>query len=75
MAYDGSVYVVELLNNCIKKFTSEGVFVTKWGQLGMNTGRVWRPIGIAVAYDGSVYVTDTSNPRIQKLTSAGEFVL
>jgi DNA-binding beta-propeller fold protein YncE len=57
MASDGSVYVADWRNSRIQKFTSEGVFVTKWGTYG-----------IAAAADGSVYVSDSGNRRIQKFS-------
>ena len=58
VAPDGSVYVVDVNNRRIQKFTPEGVFLTKWD--------VGSPHGIAVAPDGSVYVANSGNYRIQK---------
>jgi len=71
VAPDGSVYVVETSNNArIQKFTSEGVFVTKWGGTeGAGDGQFKYPNGVAVAPDGSVYVADKYNHRMQKFTS------
>jgi len=74
VAPDGSVYVADMSNSRIQKFTSEGVFVSNWGTYGSNDGEFDFPIAIAVAPDGSVYVADMSNFRIQKFTSAGVFV-
>ena len=34
VASDGSVYVTDSGNHRIQKFTSEGVFVSKWGTEG-----------------------------------------
>ena len=84
MASDGSVYVADTSNHRIQKFTSEGVFVTKWGTFGgvhsgtgvdtADDGEFDQPHGVAVASDGSVYVLDAGNRRIQKFTSTGVFV-
>jgi DNA-binding beta-propeller fold protein YncE len=70
VAPDGSVYVVDRNNHRIQKFTSEGVFVTKWGTVaeGTGDGEFGHPNGVAVAPDGSIYVADVSNYRIQKFS-------
>jgi len=68
MASDGSVYVSEGNNNRIQKFTSEGVFVSKWGTEGTGYGEFNIPTGVATASDGSVYVADSHNDRIQKFS-------
>jgi sugar lactone lactonase YvrE len=72
VASDGSVYVADFFNG-IQKFTSEGVFVTKWGT-GVTSDELIGPSGIAVSSDGSVYVADGFNHHIQKFTSEGVFV-
>ena len=69
MASDGSVYVADMDSHRIQKFTSEGVFVTKWGSLGTGDGQFDVPCGVSVAPDGSVYVSDMDNHRIQKFSS------
>jgi sugar lactone lactonase YvrE len=77
VASDGSVYVSDSGNHRIQKFTSEGVFVSKWGTRGTRgtgDGELYNPGAVAVASDGSVYVSDTNNSRIQKFTSEGVFV-
>jgi DNA-binding beta-propeller fold protein YncE len=74
VASDGSVYVADLDNHRIQKFTSAGVFVSQWGTQGPGDGKFQYPAGVAVASDGSVYVADLDNHRIQKFTSAGVFV-
>ena len=55
-------------NHRIQRFTSEGVFVSKWGTGGTGNGEFSGPEGVAVASDGSVYVSDVNNHRIQKFT-------
>jgi len=74
VAPDGSVYVIDMANHRIQKFTSEGVFVSQLGAEGSGDGQFDQPIGVAVTSDGSVYVTDWGNNRIQKFTSEGVFV-
>ena len=72
VASDGSVYVAETLG--IQKYTSEGVYVSKWGTQGTGDGEFSWLDSVAVASDGSVYVADTGNSRIQKFTSEGVYV-
>ena len=75
VASDGSVYVAETGayriqgNYRIQKFTSEGVFVSKWGAQGSGDGEFSESLdGVAVASDGSVYVADGGNHRIQQFS-------
>ena len=75
MASDSSVYVADKINNRIQKFTSDGVFINKWGTGGPGDGEFSWPSGVAVASDGSVYVADSDNNRIQKFGSTEEPVI
>ena len=54
--------------NRIQKFTSAGVFVSKWGTEGQGDGQFISAEGVAMAPDGSVYVADSGNHRIQKFS-------
>jgi len=66
VAPDGSVYVVDVNNYRIQKFTSEGAYVNQWGTEGTGDGQFVDLKGVSVASDGSVYVVD--GERIQKFT-------
>ena len=68
MASDGIVYVTEIRGNRIQMFTSDGMFVIRWGTEGSGDGEFIYPKGIAVAPDGSVYVSDQNNHRIQQFS-------
>lgn len=70
----GNVYVVDTHNARIQKFTSDGVFIAKWGSAGTGDGQFDWPVGIAVDAAGNVYVTDRGNDRIQKFSSDGAFI-
>jgi streptogramin lyase len=71
---NGNLYVADRWNHRIKKFTSDGQFITKWGSYGSGDGEFDEPIGIAANDTGNVYVVDAGNNRIQKFTMDGLFV-
>ena len=70
----GNVYVADKGNNRIQKFSSNGTFITKWGESGSAADKFTSPSGIATDSSGNVYVTDTLNNRIQKFSSNGTFI-
>ncbi len=47
-------------------FTTEGEYVTSFGQLGREEGDFIYPLGVCVDVDGFVYVCDHDNSRVQK---------
>ena len=65
----GNVYVADVSNYRIQKFSSSGTFLTKWGSKGSGDGQFHWPDGVAVDSSGNVYVTETHNNRIQKFIS------
>jgi len=70
---DGSIYVTDLGNKRVQKFSSNGEYITEWGNSGKQSGEFHYPSGIAVS-DDFVYVADRDLNRIQKFTTDGEFV-
>jgi DNA-binding beta-propeller fold protein YncE len=60
----------------IKKYDSEGNFVTQWGErVGTGEGEFSLPTGIATDWDGNVYVDDFRNRRIQKFDNDGNYLM
>lgn len=66
---DGNVYVTDVRNKRVQKFTSEGEFILEFGGR-----RFAKPVGIAVGPDGFVYVTDYDRDTIEKFDSRGRFI-
>ncbi len=78
VATDGTVYVADTGNNCIRKISVEGVVSTLAGNGikgfadGLGTSAQFSsPWGLAVAADGTVYVTEIYDNRIRKITADG----
>jgi DNA-binding beta-propeller fold protein YncE len=70
----GNVYVADMYNCLIQKFTSAGAFITQWGGYGSGNGQFYFPEGVAVGPSGNVYVADMNNNLIQEFTPAGVFL-
>ena len=70
-----SVYVADINNNRIQKFTLDGQFVTEWGSLGADEGKFNHPADVALDKDSrTVFVTDIENNRVQIFNSDGQFM-
>ena len=76
VAIDGSghVYVSDARNDRIRKYTTDGAFISGWGTSGSGDGQFDAPRGVAVDGVGNVYVADGGNNRIQRFTSDGTFI-
>jgi len=67
-----NIYIGDKDNYCIKKFDSEGRFITQWGKPGAGDGQISEIMNIRVDCLGVVYVIGVS--KIQKFTASGEFI-
>src|SRR5579884_1376972 len=45
---NGDVYVADMANNRVQKFSANGTYLAQWGELGSNRGEFTFPEGIAV---------------------------
>jgi len=72
----GYLYVIDLWNDNVQKFTAAGDYVTTWGgaQSGSGDGEFSGAWGIEAGPGGVIYVADTGNNRIQKFSSDGTFL-
>ena len=61
-------------NNRIVKFSSDGAYITEWGETGSGPGQFHTPHALAMDSQGLLYVGDRSNRRIQVFDQDGEFI-
>ena len=71
---DENLDVVDIANDRIQKFASDGTFIKSWGRTGAANGQFNEPQDVATDSDGNVYVTDIINNRVQKFDSNGTFM-
>jgi hypothetical protein len=76
IAIDSSnnVYVTDLFNNRIQKFTADGTFITSWGSKGHGVGQFNNPSAIAIDSSGNMDIADWDDNIIQKFTADGTFI-
>jgi DNA-binding beta-propeller fold protein YncE len=74
-APDGDIYVVETGNFRVSRFTPEGRFVRRFGEIGQLHGQFARPKGIAVDRDGRVYVGDAAFQNVQIFDRRGRVLM
>ncbi len=70
----GEVYVVDMFNNRVQRFTGDGTFLSKFGTAGAGIGQFNKPFGIwkSPGISGDVFVSDTENHRVWRI-GGGEF--
>ncbi len=61
----GDLYVVDMMQGRVQKFSPDGKFITAVGGLGDTPGSFARPKHIAIDNDGIVYVVDSAFQNVQ----------
>lgn len=64
----GNLYVVDLADCVVKKYSTAGQFLGKWGSYGTEDGQFKDPTGIAVDGNGYLYVVDAELNCVQKFS-------
>ena len=67
------VFVGDVLNYRVQVFTTEGVFLRRWGQRGVGTVEFEKISALAI-YDNMLFVCDSGNRRIQTFDLQGNFL-
>ena len=75
---NGNVFIavggVGTRETSVRTFTSAGIPIGVWGDLGEDRGQLRAPRGVAVDAIGDVYVADVLNHRVLKFKTQGQFV-
>jgi sugar lactone lactonase YvrE len=71
----GNVYVVNMSDQTISKYTASGKFITGWGEQSGNEQLLSGPYAIAIDNDGFIYITDIYENFVKKYSSSGQFIL
>ncbi len=74
VANDGTIYVVDGVNNVVKVFAPDGTFKFSFGHPGSGPGEFAFPLGLDIDKSGKVYVADSRNHRVQIFTAAGDLI-
>lgn len=75
LSYDrwDRLWVADTGNSRLQQFTSNGSFVSQFGEKGVQRGHFEAPAAVSVG-PRYVYVADTGNGRVQKWSSAGAYL-
>ncbi|NLC13420.1 MAG: hypothetical protein GX768_05185, partial [Chloroflexi bacterium] len=65
---DNRVFVTDTGKQRVVIFDSQGTYLTQFGGVGLEAGKLDEPVGIDIADDGRVYIADTWNYRVQVFT-------
>ena len=63
------------MNGRVQIFSSEGVFLKEFGELGDSSGHFAKPKGVAVDSDGHIYVCDAQLDMVQVFDETGLLLL
>lgn len=69
----GNIYILDYKQKCVKKFNSEGVYITAFGRSGAGPGEFSYPFFMDIDKNDRIYVSDGIR-RIQVLNTEGEFL-
>lgn len=71
IAVAGYVYVSDMRNDRIQKFTTDGAFIAQWGSEGSGDGQLDGPSGMVIDQSGNINVVEMFNSRVQKFSRTG----
>lgn len=69
----GNLYVVDMLNYTVKKYSPSGQFLLGLGEAGDTEGTFSRPKAVAVDADGRIFVSDTLQVAVEVFGSDGRY--
>jgi len=70
----GEVYVTDVVDNEVVRYSPDGTLLGRWGSPGSGGGQLDNPQSIAVGPGGDVYVGERWNNRVSRFDAAGSFL-
>ncbi|GAA4082157.1 NHL repeat-containing protein [Nocardioides kongjuensis] len=70
----GDVYVTDVVDDEVIRYSATGTFLGRWGGPGSGDGQLDNPQSIAVAPGGDVYVGERWNNRVSRFSATGVFL-
>jgi prepilin-type N-terminal cleavage/methylation domain-containing protein len=72
----GDVYVTDISDSRVQKFSSNGTYISQFGSVGTGNGQFESPEDIAIDTAGNIYVTDSGGEysRVEKFDSNGTYL-
>jgi len=70
---EGNIYIVDLGDSCVKKFSPEGEYLKTFGRQGQGPGEFGQCRYIEIDKDDTIYIRDLMFDRIQVFNTDGEF--
>jgi len=67
----GDIYIIENLDNNIKKIDQDANLLFSFGSKGVGRGQFMNPLGIEADDQGHIYVADAKNKRVQMFKVLG----
>jgi len=72
---DEAIYVSDIGDSKIKKYTHEGELISSIGSYGKNIGQFVRPKGIALDHKSNLYVVDAGFENVQLFDKDGKLLM
>ena len=71
---EGNIYLLEWADRRVKKFDSEGNYISTISRKGQGPGEIGSASCIDMDASNKLYIADSGNQRISVFTSEGEFI-
>ena len=71
---EGNIYLLEMADRRVKKFDSEGNYISTISRKGQGPGEIGLASYIDMDASNKLYIADSGNQRISVFTSEGEFI-
>ncbi|MCP6719852.1 MAG: 6-bladed beta-propeller [Patescibacteria group bacterium] len=68
------IFISDCHNNNVQKFTLDGVFISRFGELGSEPGQLDHPADIKIDKDKNIWVVEEDNRRLSIFNYNGEFI-